>query len=441
MKNILHPLSGRLGQIRLKFRVLGILLLLALTIGSGVACGFVWSYWSETLPETAYAAIQTGQWARWNVATHVMASPNDFAQAEKHLKSMVSAPDYRQNPIPNFLLGGIYDMTNRPAEAIKRYQEAIRLSNRNWSSQNQYRLFLDQSHGALAVIHYKQNHHTAALSELAQIQTLDNTDNPELLTALHDSLEDPSRADFHLLLGKELRHMLELQKAREEFQSAAQLSRSPHLHMEALHWLTYEMPHPSGALSPMARYYSLSGQAMDDNESPKAITFYEKALALNPTFEWGYNELAILYRQGKQYGKAEANAQKAIALNPQFYNSYLTLGDISVDEAHYERAIHWYNAARGIISQFPDVTRYPLLSNLENQLGYTYETMNKPEQATRHYREALMTAAETPEDADEPDDQATSSDDYAYAQEALERLSETHHRRPILADSQKISSL
>src|SRR5690606_22106499 len=105
--------------------------------------------------------------------------------------------------------------------------------------------------------------------------------------------------------------------------------------------------------------------------------------------EWGHNELAIIYRQMRDYKRATENAHRAIALNPEFFNPYLTLGDIALDEGHPVQAIAYFKKAKAMIRRAPlDATRN-LIANIENQIGFAYESMDENEKALEHYRLAM----------------------------------------------------
>jgi tetratricopeptide (TPR) repeat protein len=254
--------------------------------------------------------------------------------------------------------------------------------------------------------------------------------------ALQDSLENPERGDFHLALGKQLRQELKLSKAREELLQAQNLSQNPNVRLDATHYLQTQMPRFVKELSPLARYYTLAGefQQYEAEDLWQAANYYQKALQEQPGFEWAYNELAIIYRELKDHKKAGIYAQIAMTLNPDFYNAYLTMGDISLDSEAFEQAITHFKGAQTLIGRWPEQESGGLVANIENQLGFAYESLHNSPEALTHYRLAMKAASLR------DDDVAVS--DYEYAQESITRVTESQQRAAqFKKESQQLSAL
>lgn len=392
-------------------------------------------YFFRMMPEDTYTAISGDAWEARNVNLMAFKTPQAFRQAESTLLDELHGQGKSEDPVPYFLLAELYNMEQRNQDAIPRYREAIRLGSRSWFHSNLYRHFLIDANAKLAILYYEGNDYKAALSSLNNIGPLKNHPDGELLSALKDSLENPDRADFHMNLGRSLRHYLKLGKARSEIEEARALSKSPQLRMEADNFLKTQMPRHVAELPALARYYSLAGDARqyEHDDLWQAATFYEKAVKEVPRFEWGYNELAIIYRQLKDYRKAGNYARSAISLNPQFYNSHLTMGDIALDSNNFDEAVSSYEKARELIQNMPSEDNEYLLVNIENQLGFAYESMDRTDEAIQHYRQAMLRAGRAEGESAEAD--------YDYAQDAIERISEAQKTRQANDDGKRISSL
>lgn len=419
----------------------------------GCVFGLAWcgaSFYLGNQDRISPNPLNQREWQALDASRYAYQSPAAFIKTEAMLKKRLSSADSASKPIASLLLGHVYALREQWPQAIAQYKAAIRPTTNWWNDAAQVALN-DQVYEALALIDYRQQRPQKALQQLSHIKDLQHTKQPTLLLTLFDSLDAPDRADFHLALAQELRRELYLDLAQQEFRKAAQVGQSPQIKLEAAYWLESMMPHTAQKLPPLARYYSLAGKAQADTNPRKAASLYQQAIALAPQFEWAYNDLAVLYRELKQYPAAEASARRAIEINPQFYHPHLTLADIALDQGRYSTAIQQFNAAKGIIAQLPEEARHALLINIENEIGYAFESMRLPIHAAEHYRQALHNASETPDEtlatANEHDEDSTLSQDIEYAQESLNRLAaaqrkqdahETfHHQSP---ETQTLSS-
>ncbi len=368
-------------------------------------------------PQESYNRIYEQPWLSMNIRNLGFQTPGEFKAAQAQLKVEAQRGLEKNTPIPHFLLGELYNNLNQPQKAIPAYQTAIQQGEKDTLSAIRYRQFLDNAHAALAIIYYEDNNTAQAQQELAQITKTSQNREAYLLRAMKDTLDAPERGDFHLLLGEAFRSELKLGMASREIKQAEQLSQSPKLKQEAVNYLKTQMPNDVKDLSPLARYYGLaarSAQTVDEN-LPKAASLFEKSLKEDPQFDWSYNELAIIYRQLKDYPKATAYAQNAVARNANFYNPHLTLGDIALDQEHYPEAIAHFQSAKNILERLPLMGQESILANIENQIAYAYESLNNYPKASQSYQAALRLAAETDGNTDA---------DYTYAQEGLARLSQ-----------------
>lgn len=386
---------------------LSLIALVALLIG-----GY---YFYVEVPQQSFARIYAEPWSQSNVSAYRLKSRQDFTIAENNLLELTHNPKSQDDPAPFFLLGELYNTIGTSTEAMDAYKQAISIANRSWFNQIRYRDFLDQSQAALAIIYYENNKIPEAQQLLTTMNDMDATDKADLLHAIQDRLENPERADFHLLVGQAFSKALKLKLAANEVLAAGRLTHNPQLKLEAANFLKTEIPKGVRDLSPMARYYSLAGESYQHNEDnfQQAAVLYEKVVHESPSYEWAYNDLATIYRELKDFAKADSNARKAIALNPDFYNPYLTLGDLATDQADYNKAIQHFQTAKSLIQRLGVSDSDSLLANIENQIAYAYEAQGQLSLAGRHYEEAIARAGET---------DGQNSQDYDYALAGLSRV-------------------
>lgn len=380
---------------------------------AGTSLDYMYNVW----PQDSYVRIYEQPWIGLNVRNLGFQNAADFAQARQVLEKKASNSREKDSLISHYLLAELYNSMNQPQKAMPHYQMVIKNADSSWLKKIKYQQFVDNAHASLAILYYEQGKGTRAEQEINQIAKTDENRDAQLLATLKDSLEEPERGDFHLLLGKEFRKELKLGMASKELQQAETLSQSPQLRMEAANFIKTQMPQGVKDLSPLARYYGLAARSAQTNDEnlPKAATLFQKALQENPKFDWGYNELAIIYREMKDYPKATAYAKDAIAQNPDFYNPYLTLGDIALDQEDYNAAIIHFQAAKAILQHHPLEEQQMVLANIENQVAYAYETLGDTQEAIHHYQSALNLATDIGDTADE---------DYNYAQDGLARVAE-----------------
>jgi tetratricopeptide (TPR) repeat protein len=366
-------------------------------------------------PQESYQQIYEKPWLSMNVRALKFQNATDFVHAQATLEQQVRQPANNANPKPHFLLAEIYSAQGQSKRAIAEYQATIRAANQGWLGRIGNQMFSDNAHAALAELYYEQGNTSQAAQELAGIAEADQNREADILLAMRDSLESPDRADFHLLLGKAFRQAWKFKMATQEMETAIRLSHNPQTRLEAESYLKTQMPKGLLDLTPMARYYGLVArfaQTSDEN-LPKAALMFRKSLAETPEFDWGYNELAIIYREMKDYPKAIAYAKDAIHQNLDFYNPYLTLGDIALDQADYQGAISQFKQAESILKRLPQDGQQGLMANIQNQIGYAYESLHQYGEARRYYQSALMISADAGESADE---------DYDYAKDGLSRM-------------------
>jgi Tfp pilus assembly protein PilF len=111
---------------------------------------------------------------------------------------------------------------------------------------------------------------------------------------------------------------------------------------------------------------TLGGILYDLNEKDAALTRFEAAVRLSPTFTWAlYMQGYILYERGgpENYKAAEAAALKAQQTDPGYPWSYRLLRDIYIRQGQDRVAVERFERFR---------TSYPQVGEIYSQLAYLY---------------------------------------------------------------------
>lgn len=98
-----------------------------------------------------------------------------------------------------------------------------------------------------------------------------------------------------------------------------------------------ENPKPASA-----SVYNLGLKSFEQGDIPSAISFFKRAIDLDPTFIDAYYNLGAIYKKQKNYTESAKAFQKAVDLNPKDYdatyelaNSYLNLKDNQNAKKYY----------------------------------------------------------------------------------------------------------
>ncbi len=109
-----------------------------------------------------------------------------------------------------------------------------------------------------------------------------------------------------------------------------------------------------------AEYYAELGDSLrKEGEYEKAVVEFNKAIKLDPTYDWAFAHRGEAFRQNEEYGKAIADFDKAIELDPDYAWAFASRGDSYRLLENYDQAIadfnktieldpyHWAYAHRG----------------------------------------------------------------------------------------------
>lgn len=92
-----------------------------------------------------------------------------------------------------------------------------------------------------------------------------------------------------------------------------------------------------------ASLYNLGLKSYEQGDLDSAITYFKKAVELDPQFIDAYFNLGAIYKKQKNYTEAANSFQKAIQINPQDYDATFELASCYMEEKSYERAKKYFS--------------------------------------------------------------------------------------------------
>ncbi|WP_290801317.1 tetratricopeptide repeat protein [Flavobacterium sp.] len=108
--------------------------------------------------------------------------------------------------------------------------------------------------------------------------------------------------------------------------------------------------------NPLAlEYYNSGLDAYDEEDYKKAVSFYKKAVTVDPDFAFAYDNMGICYRKLNQYDEAIKAYEKSLKIDP---NGLLPLQNIAIAYSYkkkYKKAIKAYERLRDIQEDNPEV--------------------------------------------------------------------------------------
>jgi tetratricopeptide (TPR) repeat protein len=107
---------------------------------------------------------------------------------------------------------------------------------------------------------------------------------------------------------------------------------------------------------------------------------FEKALSIDPDYEYARYRKAGIYAQTKRYDQAIAELKELLYQNPAYYDAMQLMGDVYYNRNSYSEALRWYEGA------YTNGVRNRWICHL---MAYLYDQKNEIPKAVPLYKEAL----------------------------------------------------
>jgi len=127
-------------------------------------------------------------------------------------------------------------------------------------------------------------------------------------------------------------------------------------------------------------YYNLSFVYADQGDFNRALVYYKKGLAINPTFTVAMNSMGKDYAEHNLPNQAVTEFQRAIAAKPDEETAYANLGHVYIQLGKIDEAVFLLKKAVAIKKDY--ATAYRLL-------GAAYTLQNRTADAVRAFRKAV----------------------------------------------------
>ena len=168
------------------------------------------------------------------------------------------------------------------------------------------------------------------------------------------------------------------------YQSMGNLKKATNYYLEALK----EDPEVS------IIYFNLGSLYQDKNPN-LAISYFERAVELEPKDWDSLNRLGVLYKNRGEFDKAIDCYKRAIELNPDFENAMFNLGVIksiigitSKNEKVLLQSLEIFKNAFGLS---------PATAELASNIGIIYQNLNKDKLAEKYYKKAIALSPNMPQ--------------------------------------------
>jgi len=159
-------------------------------------------------------------------------------------------------------------------------------------------------------------------------------------------------------------------------------------------------------LNPVYSYYGLGVANNDIKAYRKAITAYNKAIHLDPSYKQPYAGLGNSYFNLKDHSKSIEYFKKALEIDPEYETAYLGVGNVYFDLKEYYKSIDFYNKAFEINSKNSEAcfglgNAYIKLGNIDRAIEfftlcveidpspYSYNSLGNAYVELKNYNKAL----------------------------------------------------
>jgi serine/threonine protein kinase/tetratricopeptide (TPR) repeat protein len=139
-------------------------------------------------------------------------------------------------------------------------------------------------------------------------------------------------------------------------------------------------------LPPAEKYLIIANRAQVTKNYPDAIKAYETLAKASPDNADVQAALAALYEESGDFAKASAYYRKILAANPKDLMATLATGRIALTSGDVQASLEPLNRALSLSIQ---VGNDEEKATSLHDIGYAYESLNKPDEALRNYQQAL----------------------------------------------------
>ncbi len=129
------------------------------------------------------------------------------------------------------------------------------------------------------------------------------------------------------------------------------------------------------------RLYSQGVAQLSRDDFPRALTFFEKAIEIDPNYAEAWYQAGFTYGVQGRHTEALKASKQAAKLRPDWAETFVNIGASSFALGQYKEAADAYRQAIKLEDYKPD-TQY--------SLGLSLEKLNRPEEEILAYRRALL---------------------------------------------------
>jgi Flp pilus assembly protein TadD len=90
------------------------------------------------------------------------------------------------------------------------------------------------------------------------------------------------------------------------------------------------------------KYRELGLECQQAGNLPEALSYYQKAVSLDPNFVVAYNDLGVLYEAMGSVGRAEENYLKSVKLDPLYSSAYTNLAFLYESQRNFQKAAFYW---------------------------------------------------------------------------------------------------
>lgn len=250
-----------------------------------------------------------------------------FTSAEK--MALTLTKEYPNHPFAWKVLGAIFSLTGRLAQAVEVNKKSIALSPSDAEAYNNL---------------------GNTFNEIGK--TLDAKESYEKAIELKPEFAEP-----YYNLGNVLNSLGQTHEAEESFKKTISLKPD---HIKS--------------------YNNLGVILQDSDRLDEAVAMFKKAIGLNPNFAEAYSNLANSLKELGRLAEAEAISGQAIFLKPNYAEAHFGMGNILYELGNLEGATKHYKKAINLKADY--ATAY-------NNLGTTLEDLGQFEEAVINYTKAI----------------------------------------------------